>query len=550
VRFLRRPFYPAAAAITGLALWLRLYRLSAQELWVDEAFSYLVATLPTGLDFALVDPSPPLFYALLALWVPAVGASEFAVRLLPALLGTAGVAGLIGAGRAIVNRRVGLWGGLFAAVAPTHVYYSQEARAYALLMSAILLALWAFWRAYRRNRLRDWVLAALAAALALGTHYLALPALAATVYLFAGVRESRRRLRHAAALCAAALAVLPWTVSSLSYQWRVLGGGPPIDWMRSFWEETPPILAIPKSLEILGLGAQPGLIPLRLKVLTQVEFPPALRLLGLAILVALGIAAARSVAVALRRREGGSTIEAPGDPGPGDGPDGRVYVVVALLLPLVLLWLTSWVRPIYVVGRSDVIVFPAYALCVGIALDHLQRFGRSWIRPGPWLLLLLLVPIGWKLHGYYAEPAADWQRRTAVAVSDRVDSGDVVLFAGLRGAGVLYYLDRLGTRWRDGLCVDEVGRRKYGCRLFPLKTEVLLAGRPAGGSARSAGELAAELEELLRDLDAERGGRVFVAYEAPTGPPPRLDELLQLLGFERGGSDSELRIAVYANGPR
>ena len=142
-----------------------------------------------------------------------------------------------------------------------------------------------------------------------------------------------------------------------------------------------------------------------------------------------------------------------------------------LLLPLVALSLISSVRPIYVVGRYDMVVFPAYALLIGLGLAKLHCVKRTGPLLVSTLAVILFIPIGTKLMLYYHAPAQHRAQQTAVALHTSVRNGDVVVFTGLRGMAVLYYLSREGYQWREGHCENPSAGRWFACRMFPLETE-------------------------------------------------------------------------------
>src|SRR4029453_9461372 len=89
------------------------------------------------------------------------------VRSLSALAGTATIPVAYAAGAALVSRRTGLIAAALVAMNPFLVWYSQEARAYALFAFFSALSLMFF---ARRSAL-PW---ALASALAIATHYFAI----------------------------------------------------------------------------------------------------------------------------------------------------------------------------------------------------------------------------------------------------------------------------------------------------------------------------------------------------------------------------------------
>ena len=118
-----------------LALTLRAYRIDAQSLWADEGNSAALATrslLQIAHDSAQ-DIHPPLYYWLLHGWAALLGTSEASLRSLSALLGVALVWLTYLIGGRLHGRPSGLLAAFLAAVNPFQVYYSQEARMYALL---------------------------------------------------------------------------------------------------------------------------------------------------------------------------------------------------------------------------------------------------------------------------------------------------------------------------------------------------------------------------------------------------------------------------------
>ncbi len=124
------------------AFALRLYRLDHQEIWGDEAHSAYVASLPL---LSAVSPgmetNPPLYHLLLWLWVKLTGPSVFALRFLSLVLGVLTVLLAYRLARLAFGERVGLLTALLCAISPFLVYYSQEARMYALATFAATLSM-------------------------------------------------------------------------------------------------------------------------------------------------------------------------------------------------------------------------------------------------------------------------------------------------------------------------------------------------------------------------------------------------------------------------
>ena len=124
------------------AFTLRLYRLDHQEIWGDEAHSAYVASLPL---LSAVSPrtetNPPLYHLLLYFWARLTGSSVFALRFLSLVLGMLTVSLVYRLARLAFGELVGLLAALLCAISPFQVYYSQEARMYALATFAATLSM-------------------------------------------------------------------------------------------------------------------------------------------------------------------------------------------------------------------------------------------------------------------------------------------------------------------------------------------------------------------------------------------------------------------------
>lgn len=136
----------ALCCILGIAAWLRLYHLDVPSMWWDEVLVPMTARLPYEriVERALtLDIHPPLFYLLIKAAM-AVSRTDWALRLLPALAGVAGVALLYRVGRECISRNAGLFAAVLLAVNPLHLLLSRQVRPYTLVFDLALLSLWAF----------------------------------------------------------------------------------------------------------------------------------------------------------------------------------------------------------------------------------------------------------------------------------------------------------------------------------------------------------------------------------------------------------------------
>jgi mannosyltransferase len=187
----------ALAGLTGLGLALRFASLGVQSYHHDEVIT--VARVIPGSFFHMLgevkrsESNPPLYYVVAWAWAKAFGSSEVGARSLPALLGTATIPLAFLAAREALDSRAGLICAAIVAVNPMLIWYSQEARSYAMLVFFGTASLLFFLRARRSGSGSDLALWALASAGALCSHYFAVFAVAVeAAWLLAALRSRWR----------------------------------------------------------------------------------------------------------------------------------------------------------------------------------------------------------------------------------------------------------------------------------------------------------------------------------------------------------------------
>ena len=174
----RRAAILIASLITLLGLGLRCHRLANQSFWIDEVYSITAARTP--LDHimaisAMPNNSLPTYFLLLRSFIGDSNENtEIRARLLSVIAGALTIPLFI----ALVfqwRRRldIALAAGLLLAVNPLHIWYSQEARAYAVMLLFGVAALLCFEFALApppRRRLGWWLGYILSAAFAIALH--------------------------------------------------------------------------------------------------------------------------------------------------------------------------------------------------------------------------------------------------------------------------------------------------------------------------------------------------------------------------------------------
>jgi mannosyltransferase len=519
VKGLYRPLGPVLL-VFALAALLRVVLASRQDLWADELFSLAVATghsleHPAAAavsalgDFVepadavsaaafrryldheappagpgrviravlLSDTSPPLYYLALAAWTRAAGTSDFALHVFSVAWSLATLPLVWLLGRRLGGPRQALIACALFAVAPGSLYYSVEARMYAMVWFLSALTAWLTLRLHDRGGpgvLALWTLASVAGLL---THYFYVfvwAACLAWLALHPG-RCPRRLLAGAAALTL--LAVAPWyrQVPAGLAQWRITG-----HWLDG--------LPAPAKLATAPLTLGWGLLSGRgvwggLKVVDTV---------GALTLLAAGVAWVR---------RGRDAIV-------GGGRDLLwLWVIAACIGPVVFDLLRGTSTSL--ITRYALAGMPAGMLLAGLAIGALPaRLGLGALA----LLVAAWAPGLRAVFGGRAR-ASEPYRQVATEVGAWAGPGDLVLVHAIPSGvlGVARYFDAAVpmAAW-----VGQLGRRRV-----PEDLDALLAGRTRVALIRihDVGEPAPE-EAWLRAhatlLREERRAGATVAYFA------------------------------------
>lgn len=210
--------FPLFITICLAAFGLRVFRLDAQSLWYDEAFSVYLAHFDLAQITArtAADIQPPLYYYLLHFWLALAGDSEFAVRFPSLFFGVLTIPLMFVIARRLFNDPTAFLATLLATLSPLYVWYAQEARMYTLITFLVLLSSYALWRALlRQQKNLWWSIFVVTNIAAVYTHYFAFVVIAFqlffTLYRLRLTHHVLRFLRFTFSFLAIFAAFLPWT---------------------------------------------------------------------------------------------------------------------------------------------------------------------------------------------------------------------------------------------------------------------------------------------------------------------------------------------------
>jgi mannosyltransferase len=204
--------------LLALACLVRAFHLGFQSLWIDELEEGTVARLPLDQLLASVrssaGDSPLDDFGVRLVTSPFPHPGTIETRLWAFMVGSAAVLIVfLAAKEAFQSRTAGVVAALVLAFMPVAVFYSQEARPYALVMLMAALNLWLFARALRVGGWA-WAWFCLSVTLAIYTHYyLALLVIGELVTLVV-----LRKAWGCVALILGGAANLPWAVYAVPHQ--------------------------------------------------------------------------------------------------------------------------------------------------------------------------------------------------------------------------------------------------------------------------------------------------------------------------------------------
>jgi mannosyltransferase len=139
--------YAGLAAVTGLALLLRLYRLGEWGFWIDEVLT--VNRVLGGLS----DVTRPSFH-IIGFTMNLFGVSDWSARLAPALIGVISLPVIYFLTRRVFGSGAALLAVLFLALSPWHLYWSQNARFYTMLLFFYTIGAFSLYWWLETDRLR------------------------------------------------------------------------------------------------------------------------------------------------------------------------------------------------------------------------------------------------------------------------------------------------------------------------------------------------------------------------------------------------------------
>jgi len=216
----RRAVILILSGIIVIALGLRLYGLDKQSLWYDEiieetAFQRLFLHFNPNMP---PENTPPLNSFFIYLAKQIFSGSDFALRTMPFIFGLISVPLLFLLARQLFNEKVGLIASFLLAISPFHIWYSQDARMYALQWMLALVSLIYFVKAMEKPSRGNYIGYGISTVAGLYTHQLTIfLVLLQGLYLLLFMRTYKSQFfKWIGTFSMVVILYLPWIIYSLT----------------------------------------------------------------------------------------------------------------------------------------------------------------------------------------------------------------------------------------------------------------------------------------------------------------------------------------------
>ncbi|KYC52784.1 MAG: hypothetical protein AMQ22_00575 [Candidatus Methanofastidiosum methylothiophilum] len=171
-------YFLAVIILTIVALIIRIYNISYNSIWSDEEFT-LTFSKQSFYDifFGIIagEFNPPIFFWIEHIVHLTIGIeTEFKLRIASAIFGALTIPIFYLIGKEIYNEKGGLIISTLVTFSTFHIFYSQEARAYTLMLLFISLSTLYFIKIIKSENAvenKNWILFATFSALAFWTHF-------------------------------------------------------------------------------------------------------------------------------------------------------------------------------------------------------------------------------------------------------------------------------------------------------------------------------------------------------------------------------------------
>jgi len=462
----------------ALAFTRGVYGLGTQSLWWDESLSLQRANydLPLVLSNEIVltdasrqvitfDNHPPLYFLLLHFVVKLAGQSEFALRFPSLAFSVLTVPLLYVLGKRLFDRRVGLLAALFGAISPLYLWYSHEARMYTMLTFLGLLSFYSLLKILtpkvkretsnvkrETSNLQLTIIYIVSSVAMLATHYLSFLILLAELVVFLSSIRNARWRRVAIPMLGVLLIALP----VLYYGYSILPKGE----MAGFR-----FIALLELLRDVSDSCSLGISVKAEQVLAVHWVFRGVFLIGSLVIVwrtfRRSAAQLNLLKSETHERPPASNFQSP-TLRPGSGQASNIQypisnipypafgkplsALIYLLMPILAVYLLSYVRPAYMNIRHLIMISPAFYLTMAVGLVTIKQ---KWPLVSASCLALMIAGSAHSTQQYFCNEkyAKDDHRAWGEYLQDHAQPGDVIVVDPPHTSQLYHYYADAGLPW-------------------------------------------------------------------------------------------------------
>lgn len=511
----------ALIVLIWIAFAWRIHALTQQSLWRDEVDAIYFALRPLTETVSMIwqtAQNGPLYFLSLRPWFRIVGSSEFALRLPSVMAGTVSVVLIFQVARLLLgpytaepnqpqpNRSqktargstlyqaiyqalkpytVPLLAALFMTLNPYQLWYGQEGKMYAVIVSLALLASWFWLQGIQHKKWRYWIGYLITTSIAMYSHLLMVLMIPMHfVWFFIAWPQSRRAWKqYALALGGLTLPYLPMVL----WHWEMLLSSS----KRTLFNFVPLREVLSKVLYSHSRGPE----HVSLGTFEDPLWLAPLFFLGLAGIL-LGVGEIEQSADANPAREPSAehtensvaTEHPAAHTQPHLNQRRRFGILISwLLVPIALIYIISLRQPVFV-DRYIIWIAPAAMMILALGMKAVWRNAAALALPLT-CALLLYITLFWSYIGWQQKTTTNkYDLRNAVTfVAEQREPNELLILQIPHTMySYRYYSSHLGTHPFDG-SIERLGHWKEG----------LYTNRH---NERPEAEVAVEIDEQMQQL--------------------------------------------------
>lgn len=454
-----------------LGTFLRFHHIGLRTFWLDEAASTnLVKYSFSDLwkETAIQDSSPAYIY-LVKIWTSWFGSLEISVRSISSIFGLLSIAAIYRLGAYLFNRRAGLWAAFLLAINYFNLFYSIQARPYSMVIFFSILSYYWFVKLLKNPRsISVSILYIIATTIGIYTHIWFFLVLGSQILCwlanYFGKKTSAIFVLHFVPII---IFSLPWASALLRF-----GNNRGIE-----------------SYGHPGFGAFG-------ETFHYFMFGSVFTFLVISIVALLF----RFIELKKEEKNGESHFRLIEKKSFFEWNPNYFYVAVFLLAPLMAAWIVSQFAPIYVTGRHEAVVLPAFLLLVAAFWANIEN--KKIIVAAGIVLVALAVQFVEAEEQTIKNYTAD-DRTIARDLLDKLHSGDFVVYTDLSRPTFEYYLPKMNA-----------GGKKYREISFPEELAKHPGYQIVSAMRKDERGLIRQTDDIISQAKEARPEKIWVIYSS------------------------------------